>query len=270
MRPLASQDRDAALALCAEDLRANVFVAARILEGRLEHVLGHHEGHELTALAWAGANIVPVATNAASRARLVEHLRRHRSRTASLLGPREQVNDLWERLEPAWGRPRAIRISQPLMTTTTPPSRLGIPLDARVRPALPAEVDLVLPAAEHMFTHEIGYRPYAGSSRAYRSSLLQLIERDHTWIVREGDEVVFKTDVGSAAMGVVQLQGVWLAPRLRGNGRSLTLLAGVIEQLLLHDVAEVTLYVNDYNTAAIALYEHLGMRRVGEFSTILL
>jgi len=34
--------------------------------------------------------------------------------------------------------------------------------------------------------------------------------------------------------------------------------------------SEATLYVNDFNTPAIATYEAVGFRRVGTFATILL
>lgn len=256
--------------MCATDLRSNVFVAARILEGGIGQVLGHHDGPHLTSLVWTGANIVPVETGDGCRAAFADRLRRHRSRTASVLGPRDQVLDLWARLEPGWGAPRAVRAHQPLLVTATMPSTLGVRPDERVRPARPSEVDLVLPAAEHMFTHEIGYRPYSGSLRGYRSGLLQLIERGDTWIVRDRGEVIFKTDVGSAAFGVVQLQGVWLAPHLRGLGLSVPMLASVIEQLLLGSVHEVTLYVNDFNLPALGAYRRLGFREVGDFSTVLL
>lgn len=270
VRSLTPADRDAALDLCAADLGANVFVAARILEGGLAQVLGHYEEGRLTSLAWTGANIVPVETTDASRAAFAERLRRHRTRTASLLGPREQVIDLWTRLEPSWGFPRAIRSHQPLLATSTRPSLLGLSLDDRVRRARRDEVDVVLPAAEHMFVHEIGYRPYSGSARGYRAGLLQLIERGHTWVVRERGEVIFKTDVGSAALGTVQLQGVWLAPHLRGRGLSVPMLGSVVEQLLQQDVTEVTLYVNDFNEAALAAYRRLAFREVGAFATVLL
>lgn len=270
VRPLTSSDRDAALAVCGSDLGANVFVAARILEGGISQVLGHHEDRRLTSLAWTGTNVVTVETTDTSRAAFAEYLRRQRSRTASVLGPRDQVLDLWNRLEPTWGPPRAIRAHQPLLTTSVLPSTLGLRLDDRVRPARRDEVDLVLPAAEHMFTHEIGYRPYSGSARSYRAGLLQLIDRGDTWIVRDRGAVVFKTDVGSAAFGVVQLQGVWVAPHLRGLGLSVPMLASVIEQLLLGDVSQVTLYVNDFNLPALAAYRRLGFRQVGDFSTVLM
>ena len=273
-RPLSLADRDEALDVCARDLPSGVFVAARILEGAragsLSSVLGHRTEGELTSLCWASANVVPVATTEESRGAFADRVRRWRGRCASVFGPRAEVEDLWRHLEPSWGPARAVREHQPLLVADDLPSRRGVPLDRRVRPARPAEVDLVLPAAEHMFTAEIGYPPYRGSDRGYRSSLVSLAARGHTYVVIEGGEVVFKTDIGSLALGCAQLQGVWVAPRLRGRGLAVPMLASVVEQVMVGSAPLVTLYVNDYNTAARATYEHIGFREVGDFSTVLL
>ncbi len=274
VRPLSLADRDAALALCAADLPRSVFVAARIVEGArsgsLGSVLGHRSEGTLTSLCWSSANIVPVATTEESRPLFAERVRRWRGRCASVFGPREEVEGLWQHLEPHWGPARAVRVRQPLLVAHQPPSALGVALDPRVRPARPEEVDLVLPAAEHMFTAEIGYPPYAGSGRGYRASLAALIARGHTYVVVEGGEVVFKTDIGSLALGAAQLQGVWLTPRLRGQGLSVPMLAAVVEQVMAGPAPLVTLYVNDFNLAARATYARLGFREVGDFSTVLL
>lgn len=274
VRPLSVADRDAALAVCSHDPAAAVFPAARILEGArsgsLSAVLGHRDERGLTAVCWASANIVPVGTTDDTRPLFAERLRRWRGRCASVFGPREEVLGLWSHLEPHWGPPRAVRAHQPLLVADRPPSTLGIEPDPRVRPARPDEVDLVLPAAEHMFTAEIGYPPYTGSSRGYRASLASLIARGHTYVVVEDGEVVFKTDVGSLALGCAQLQGVWVTPRLRGQGLSVPMLAAVLEQLMVGPAPLVSLYVNAFNAPARASYERLGFREVGEFTTVLL
>ena len=274
VRPLSLADRDEALDVCARDLPRGVFVAARILEGSrtgsLSSVFGHRVDDELTSLCWASANVVPVATTDDSRAAFAERIRRWRGRCASVFGPRDEVEGLWQHLEGHWGPARAVREHQPLLVADRPPSALGVELDPRVRPARPEEVDLVLPAAEHMFTAEIGYPPYRGNDRGYRASLASLAARGHTYVVVEGGEVVFKTDIGSLALGCAQLQGVWLAPRLRGRGLAVPMLASVVEQVMAGPAPLVTLYVNDFNTAARATYEHLGFREVGGFSTVLL
>ncbi len=274
VRPLSLDDRAAALDLCAGDLPRSVFVAARILEGSrtgsLSAVLGHRSDGVLTGLVWASANVVPVGTTAQDRPAFAERLRRWRGRSASIFGAREEVVGLWEHLEPHWGPARAVRAHQPLLVADRPPSVLGIEPDPRVRPARPDEVDLVLPAAEHMFTAEIGYPPYTGSSRGYRSSLASIIARGHTYVVVEDGEVLFKTDIGSLALGCAQLQGVWVAPRLRGQGLAGPMLAAVLEQVMAGPAPLVTLYVNDFNHAARATYDRLGFTEAGEFTTVLL
>lgn len=274
VRPLTLADRDDALALCARDPVRHVFVAARLLEsaraGSLSGLLGHRTGSRLTSICWSSANVVPVETTPESRIAFADKIRRWRGRTASVLGAKEEVAPLWSELEASWGPPRAIRTSQPLMVTRTPPSRLGVTLDERVRPARPDEVDAVLPAATHMFTHEIGYAPYAGSSRGYRVSLAALIARGHTFVVVEGGEVVFKVDVGSFALGSAQIQGVWLAPQLRGQGLSAPMMAAAVEQVFALGASSVSLYVNAFNAPALALYERVGFTTVGEFTTVLL
>ena len=274
VQALTTADRDDALELCSRDLAANVFVAARILEGVLSSqpgtLLGYREDGRLQSLCWASANLVPVAADADSIPAFAERVRRWRRHCASLLGPTEQVNELWRLLSPSWGPARAVRPHQPLMSTMERPSELGVPLDPRVRPASPDEVDLVLPAAAHMFTAEIGYAPYTGSGHAYRTSLLALIERQHTYVIVEDGEVIFKADIGSVALGCAQIQGVWLAPRLRGQGIAVPAMAAVVEQVMDARAPWVTLYVNDFNTSARATYAHVGFEDVGSFTTVLL
>ena len=274
VRPLSLADRDEALDVCSRDLPRGVFVAARILEGArtgsLSSVFGHRVEDGLTSLCWASANVVPVQTTEESRVAFADRIRRWRGRCASVFGPREEVEGLWQQLDGHWGPARAVRTRQPLLVADRPPSALGVELDRRVRPARPDEVDLVLPAAEHMFTAEIGYPPYRGNDRGYRASLTSLAARGHTFVVVEGGEVIFKTDIGSLALGCAQLQGVWLAPRLRGHGLAVPMLAAVVEQVMLGPAPLVTLYVNDFNAAARATYERLGFREVGDFSTVLL
>lgn len=274
MRPLSGVDLDAALACCARDRVANVFVAARIVEGSIASspgsLLGHWSDGRLNGLAWVSANVVPVELDDDGIAAVASKIVRMRRQCASLFGPSDQVNGLWERLGPTWGPVRAVRTHQPLLTTRTRPSALGVRLDPHVRPARLDEVDIVLPAAAHMFTEEIGYPPFYGSDRGYRASIGALIRAGHTYVKVEDGEVVFKADVGSLALGCAQVQGVWLHPRLRGQGLSVPAMASVVEQVLDGLADEVSLYVNDYNVAARAAYDRCGFRQVGSFTTVLL
>jgi predicted GNAT family acetyltransferase len=48
------------------------------------------------------------------------------------------------------------------------------------------------------------------------------------------------------------------------------LLVADLEQVMAGPAPLVSLYVNDFNTAARATYERLGFRSAGEFTTVLL
>lgn len=274
VRLLGPTDHDAALEVCARDRAAGVFVAARIIEGALARhpgsVIGHYRDGYLSGIAWVSANVVPVGLGEEGVAALAARIGKMRRQCASIFGPIDEVSALWEQLAPAWGPVRAVRAHQPLLATSTPPSRLGVPIDKHVRPARPDEVDLVVPAAAHMFTEEIGYPPYFGSDRGYRSGITDLIRRGHTFVRVDRGEVIFKADVGSLALGCAQIQGVWVHPDLRGQGLAVPAMASVVEQVLDGLADEVSLYVNDFNRPAQATYARCGFEQVGEFQTILL
>lgn len=273
VRLLGRDDVDDALELCASDPAAHVFVASRIVDGALGSgstaMHGYFEDGRLTSMLWSIANVVPVATDPEARLALADRARKARRRCASFLGPKGEVLDLWDIVGDSFPAPRSFRADQPLMATRTAPSTLGIELDPRVRPARLDEVDIVMPAAEHMFTEEIGYRPYTGSSTYYRDSIWRLIKNGRTYVVVEGGQVIFKADVGSVALDTCQVQGVWLAPELRGRGMAAGMMAAAIEQALVDHAPFVTLYVNDFNAPALALYRRVGMTQIGTFSTIL-
>jgi predicted GNAT family acetyltransferase len=153
---------------------------------------------------------------------------------------------------------------------TTGTAMSGGPHDREVRRAHLDEVDLVTPAAAAMFTEEIGYAPFWGSGHLYRQSIAALIRARHTFVRVVDGEVVFKADVGSVAMGVAQIQGVWVAPRWRGQGVAVPAMAAVVEQVTAEIAPVVTLYVNDFNAPARATYARVGFSEIGSFATVLL
>ena len=61
-----------------------------------------------------------------------------------------------------------------------------------------------------------------------------------------------------------------MAPWLRGQGLGTPAMAAVVERVLVDIAPTVTLYVNDYNTAARAMYARIGMHQTSTFATVLL
>ena len=273
LRVLTSRHLAELRALLDRDPVAHCFVAARLADplepwAMTGQVLGWLEDGRLRSAFYTGANLIPVETTMASRAAFAAHARRHGRRCSSLVGFADEVLDLWRMLAPVWGPARDVRDTQPLMSTAEPPHR---PADPRLRPLRREEIELLMPAAVAMFTEEVGISPLEhGGGPAYRARLVEMIEQHRALAIVEQGRIVFKAEIGSVTAEVCQVQGVWVSPDHRGRGLGVAGMAAVVDHALASVAPVVSLYVNDYNHAAMATYHRVGFRRVGTFATILL
>ena len=277
IRVLGPADRDAALAVCARNPVANAFVASRLLEHRAftpsgGEVWGYVDHGELVSLCWAGANLVPVEATPPALDAFAARARRAGRRCSSILGPADAVLGLWDRLERPWWPARDVRADQPLLALDGDPLVAPDPL---VRRARPEETDLVVPASAAMFQEEIGFSPIGRDGGvAYRMSVNQLVLAGRTFVRMDSSaagtpETVFKADLASVTPQVAQIQGVWVAPRLRGRGLAAPAMAAVCAMTRRHVSPVVSLYVNAYNAPALAAYRRVGFEQVGTFATVL-
>jgi hypothetical protein len=132
------------------------------------------------------------------------------------------------------------------------------------------EVETLLPACIAMFTEEIGVSPLAGDGGAlYRARVAELVTQGRAYARIEDGRVLFKAEVGAATSSVCQVQGVWVDPELRGRGLSVGGTAAVAALARAEVAPVVSLYVNDFNTAARRAYERVGFRQVGTFTSVL-
>src|ERR1700743_2368956 len=126
-RLLDDRDRAAALAICAIDPVANVFVESRIRAfgldpGRLgAQMWGYEQGGRLVSLCYGGANLVPVQATSPAIAAFADRALRQGRRCSSIVGTSAAVSELWGYLLPYWGPARDVRASQPLMAVDGPP-----------------------------------------------------------------------------------------------------------------------------------------------------
>jgi uncharacterized protein len=274
VRVLDDADLEDVRRLLALDPVVDVFVASRVEAAgvepwRLGAELWGHTGPDgrLDALCWSGANLVPVQASEEALRVFAERARRQGRRCSSIVGPAAMVEPLWRRLEPSWGRPRELRSEQPLLVADGPPL---VAADPHVHLVRPDQVDVLLPACVAMFTEEVGVSPLLGDGGAlYRARVEELVAQGRAWARIEGDQVLFKAEVGAAAAGVCQVQGVWVAPHRRGQGLGTAGMAAVVEQARKSVAPVVTLYVNDYNDAARRSYAKVGFRQVGTFTSVL-
>ena len=273
VRGVSGRDLDAVRDLIARDPVANCFLDGRVAIAGVDpwrlggDLWGYVEDDRLVSLLYCGANLVPVSTTPAARAAFAARLRQSGRRCSSFVGPADEVLDLWRLLEPAWGPAREVRTCQPLLAIDRDP---GITADPQVRRTTPAEIDRVLPACVDMFTEEVGVSPVAGGTgAAYRARILDLIRAGRSFVRMDGGEVLFKAEVGAVSTAACQVQGVWVAHAMRGHGLAAPALAAVVQEARASIAPVVSLYVNDFNTAARKAYARVGFEQVGEFATVL-
>jgi predicted GNAT family acetyltransferase len=274
-RLLGPADLGDALAVLDRDPVANAFITARVLDSRLEppylggELWGWYRGDRLAAVCYAGANLAPACAGPdAVRAFAARALEQGRH-CSSIVGPAGPTARLWELLEPHWGPARDVRPHQPLMVTRGMPA--GVVPDPLVRPARKDEMDLVLPAAVAMFTEEVGVSPLDADDGglAYQSRVAETVGSGRCFARIEDGRVVFKAEIGAVTPGVCQLQGVWTAPDRRGRGLATAGLATVLRHALTEVAPVVSLYVNDYNRPALAVYRRLGFTPAGALMSVL-
>lgn len=273
LRVLDDRDLSEVRAFLAKDPVVNVMVASRVEASGLDpwrlgaEVWGWFAGSRLESLCYAGANLVPVAATADAVRGFADRAKRQGRRCSSIVGDAWTVRDLWALLEPAWGRAREVRERQPLMATGLPPTVQPDPL---VRLVEPHELEILLPAAIAMFTEEVGVSPTVGDGgELYRARVAELIAQRRSFARIEAGRVVFKAEIGSVTPQACQVQGVWVEPDLRGQGIGGHGMAAVVEHALAHVAPQVSLYVNDFNLSARAVYRAVGMTEVGTFMSVL-
>ncbi|WP_315427871.1 GNAT family N-acetyltransferase [uncultured Rothia sp.] len=137
------------------------------------------------------------------------------------------------------------------------------------RLATSADLGELLPAAAAMFTEEVGFDPIARYGEGYAARLRTLIAGQRSAIVTDvNGRVIFKADAGIVNLDAAQVQGVWLHPDYRGYGLAKPFFAAAA-QILQRQYPHLSLYVNDYNARALAMYRGTGWEQIGQFSTII-
>ncbi|WP_344893508.1 GNAT family N-acetyltransferase [Actinomadura meridiana] len=273
VRVLDDRHRAEALAILDADPVSNVFVSSRVHAAGLDprrlgaQMWGYLREGRLVSLCYSGANLIPVAAGPRAVRAFAERAQAQGRRCSSIVGPVDTVGELWEILAPYWGPPRAVRAVQPVMATSAVPA---VPADPGVRRVRMEEFDIVYPACVAMFTEEVGISPDTGDGGVlYRARVAELIRDGRAFARIEGGRVVFKAEVGAVTPHACQVQGVWVPPDLRGRGRAAAGMSAVVREALRGIAPAVSLYVNDYNERARAVYRRVGFAEIGSFMSIL-
>jgi uncharacterized protein len=261
-------ERDA-LAFLSLSPYANVFLTYLILfdqspmtRGAIHVAL---DGARVTGVAYFGRQVALAAENADTVAAFARIGASHRGEKM-IVGPRREIAQYWGLVRNRHEPPRLVRDRQYVMMLDRPALQ---PYEKTViaRRARIDEWPAVADNSAAMISVELDYDPMR-SSPEFTANVRTMIDRGLWWVGESLGRLCFFCNVGPWSPLTAQLQGIWTPPELRGKGLATAALSAICERLF-DMTPTLSLYVNDFNEKAIALYDRAGFTTVAEFQTIL-
>ena len=254
----------------------DVFIASRVLNDGVLRAPGwsplwgaFSSTGELLGMLHVGPNVVPAVDDLAICEALAPTAAGSAA-TRMLVGERLAVIRLWQLIGPTYGPAREIRDRQFVYSVDAGGIAVPVRGPGIARLATPADEERVLHLSAAMYTEEMGENPMARDPSGYRRRVQILTARGWTYVYEVGGELQFKMDIGCASERGAQIQGVYVPPEVRGRGMGTAAMAACCN-LAFERHPSLSLYVNDFNAPAVALYERLGFQREPyDFQTVIL
>jgi predicted GNAT family acetyltransferase len=269
IKSLSDDDAAEALAFLRRDALINVYLISRLLEEKsaaATQIYGVWHNREIVLIASLATNIVlasdpgaPRALTETAIALIADRILTRMLPVRAIISPATLVDILWQHLRARIDPPTVVRLNQPIYAIRR---RFDFPDLTTARFATMRDLDGLVPACAAMHKEEVGIDPLERDAIGYRERVRELIERKRSVIHVVDGAIAAKCEFSAVANDVVQLMGVWTDPRFRRRGLAKVTLREVIGHLF-RKGKSVTLFVNDFNTGAIALYEGLGFQRIG-------
>ncbi len=269
IKSLQDSDAPAALAFLERDPLINVYLISRLLEDRSTSAAQMVEvryNREIVLVASLATNVVLAADSempkdiiTAAISVVAERLVTRMMPVRAIISPAPLVEVLWDRVKSRLDPPTVMRMNQPIYAIR---GRLDYPDFRESSYATMRDLEALVPACAAMHTEEVGIDPLERDAAGYRERVRELIEKKRSVIRKAHGIIAAKCEYSAVTPQCVQLMGVWTNPRLRRQGHARVLLREVCGHLA-RKGKTITLFVNDFNTPAIALYESLGFFRIG-------
>lgn len=272
VRQLWAADRDEVEACLGRHPLDNVFLRSEVSRGALRQgaLLGVQRplDRRLHGVALVGPLLVPWAPAEPDLAALATALRPNLRRVQLMVGPHDQVERLEALLADDLRPIRLLRAVQPHYAVTAERLRIPPGVAPPLRVARVQDLERMARAGAAMHLEEMGFDPLVLDPVGWRERVITMIRRGWVHLWEEEGRIVFKAECSAVTAEAVQLQGVWTDPEFRGQGRGTSAMAEVCRRLL-QETAAVTLFVNDFNQAAIRVYEKVGFERIGTMRSVL-
>ena len=269
LRLLSEDDFKGALEFLQRDPLINVYLISRLLEERAlaatQMAVIRYNG-AIVLVASLATNIVlaadpsmPKDITTAAISLIADRILTRMLPVRAIISPADLVEALWSELRTRLDPPTVVRMNQPIYAIRRQP---GFPDLHIARYSAMRDLDPLVPACAAMHREEVGIDPLERDALGYRERIRELIEKKRSIVRVLDNQIVSKCEYSAVTNDAVQLMGVWTHPRYRRRGFSRELLAEVCGHLFAKGKT-VTLFVNDFNTPAIGLYESLRFQRIG-------
>ena len=263
-------DEARALAYLARRPYDNAYVAwllrTRQIGKRDDVVLWQGADGEIAGFALVGARVVPCADSREAIEAIAAHACATVRDPRMIVGPKDAMDAFWAYARTKMPHPTTVRATQPVFVLRPAELRTDIAHDPNVARATRSDTGVIAVESARMTSGELGYT--ISADLPYRKRTGRIIEAGWYYRSYVGGEIAFMCHVGAETEHTAQIQGVWTPPHMRGRGYASSALATICRTLLA-TYPTVSLYVNDFNTPAIALYERVGFTRVGKLSTLI-
>ena len=269
IRLLSEDDFKGALEFLQRDPLINVYLISRLVEERTlaatQIVVVRYNG-AIVAVASLATNIVLAGDPSVAReiiesaiALIADRIITRVVPVRAIISPAELVELLWTQLRARLDPPTVVRLNQPIYALRR---RLDYPDLTESRYSTLRDLDALVPACAAMHREEVGIDPLERDAAGYRERVRELIEKKRSVVRIVDGAIAAKCEFSAVTRDAVQLMGVWTNPRFRRRGLAKEMLEEVCGHLF-RKGKTVTLFVNDFNTPAIGLYEALGFHRIG-------
>ena len=269
LRLLSDDDFKDALEFLQRDPLINVYLVSRLLEERTlaasQIAVVRYNGVIVlvaslaTNIVLAGDPSIPRDITDSAVALIADRILTRMLPVRAIISPAPLVESLWSIIRTRIDPPTVVRMNQPIYALH---QRLDFPDLEVARYSTLRDLDQLVPACAAMHREEVGIDPLERDALGYRERIRELVEKKRS-VIRTVDGVIAtKCEFSAVTSDTVQLMGVWTDPRYRRRGLSRDLLREVCGHLS-RRAKTVTLFVNDFNRPAIALYEMLGFQRIG-------
>jgi predicted GNAT family acetyltransferase len=271
-QPLTGADEAEALAFLANRPLHTVCMTGLILENGLVSPLNRgafygfrNEAGQLEGVALIGhATLIEAHSDAALEA--FARLAQTNSRAHLIRGEQEMIERFWNLYTPIECTPRLICRE---LLLEQQQSILDCEPVKGLRSATLDDLELIIGVNAEMIYEECGVNPLETDKLGFRQRTARRIEQGRIWVWIDDGQLIFKTDVMSAAPEVIYLEGVYVSPLKRGQGYGLRCFSQLCQRLL-RNTKSLCLLVNEHNQAAINFYHKVGYKQRGSYDTVYL